>query len=162
MDSTDTATVYRMNTDEYTKLDMFVNDFNKKLNPDRKPQQSLGKDDFLKLLITQLSHQDPTAPMQDKEFVAQMAQFSSLEQMNGMNKHMSGMAADFARLTSILSGGEAYSALGKNVELLDGDRLVQGTVRAVTRGDDPKVLVNGSYYAWNQVHKVFDTEQFKE
>jgi flagellar basal-body rod modification protein FlgD len=159
MDSTDTTTVYRMNTDEYAQIDKFVNDFNRKLNPDRKPQQALGKDDFLKLLITQLSHQDPTAPMQDKEFIAQMAQFSSLEQMTGMNTQMTGMAADFSKLASMLSGGEAYSALGKDVELVDGERLVQGTVRAVTRGENPMVLVNGAYYAWSQVQKIFDTDK---
>ena len=159
MDSIESATVYRMNTDEQAKLNEFVRDFNLRLNPDRKPQQSLGKDDFLKLLITQLSHQDPTAPMQDKEFIAQMAQFSSLEQMTGMNTQMTGMAADFARLTAMLSGGEAYSALGKNVELHDGERLVQGTVRAVTRGENPQVLVNGAYYDWNQVLKVFETDK---
>lgn len=46
----------------------------------------LGKDDFLKILMTQLQNQDPMNPMQDKDFVAQMATFSSLEQMQNMTK----------------------------------------------------------------------------
>ncbi|WP_285394676.1 flagellar hook assembly protein FlgD [Lysinibacillus sp. fls2-241-R2A-57] len=53
----------------------------------------LGKDAFLKLLITQLQHQDPTNPMDDREFISQMAQFSSLEQMQNMTKAMESMLA---------------------------------------------------------------------
>ena len=140
---------FNLSADEQTKVNQFVHDFNNKLNPGRKPQQNLGKDDFLKLLITQLSYQDPTAPMQDKEFIAQMAQFSTLEQMTSMS-------ADFAKLTTMITGSEASSALGKNVELVEGERLVQGTVKAVTRGEIPQVLVNGAYYNWNQVNKVFE------
>ena len=140
---------FRLSAEDQNKVNDFVRDFNHKLNSGRKPQQELGKDDFLKLLITQLSHQDPTAPMQDKEFIAQMAQFSTLEQMTGM-------AADFSKLTRIISGNEASSALGKNVELLDGERVVQGAIKAVTREEIPQVLVNGAYYNWNQVNKVFE------
>ncbi|WP_332648413.1 flagellar hook assembly protein FlgD [Lysinibacillus sp. 54212] len=49
---------------------------------------ALGKDAFLKILITQLQNQDPTNPMDDREFISQMAQFSSLEQMQNMTKAM--------------------------------------------------------------------------
>jgi len=51
-------------------------------------QKTLGKDDFLKLLITKLTHQDPLNPMDDEAFVAQLAQFSSLEQLQNVNNSL--------------------------------------------------------------------------
>ncbi len=54
----------------------------------RKVSSELGKDDFLKLLVTQLQNQDPMNPMEDMEFIGQMAQFSSLEQMLNVSKHV--------------------------------------------------------------------------
>ncbi|MTH52747.1 flagellar hook assembly protein FlgD [Bacillus mangrovi] len=57
-------------------------------NGERKPSSALGKDEFLKILMTQLQNQDPLNPMEDKEFIAQMASFSSLEQMSNMNSTM--------------------------------------------------------------------------
>ncbi|MEG0472945.1 MAG: flagellar hook assembly protein FlgD [Solibacillus sp.] len=64
-----------------------ANDPNFKVT-DKAANGELGKDAFLKILITQLQNQDPTSPMDDKEFIAQMAQFSSLEQMQNMTKAM--------------------------------------------------------------------------
>ncbi|SES67491.1 flagellar basal-body rod modification protein FlgD [Natronincola peptidivorans] len=59
-------------------------------DPEEKDKKSndLDKDAFLKLLTTQLSNQDPLNPMEDREFIAQMAQFSSLEQMQNMNDNL--------------------------------------------------------------------------
>lgn len=57
----------------------------------RKPVKELGKDQFLQILVTQLRNQDPMQPMQDKEFIAQMASFSSLEQMMNMSKAMTAL-----------------------------------------------------------------------
>jgi flagellar basal-body rod modification protein FlgD len=140
-----------LSSQEMVELNRIVKEHNAKINQGKNPQQNLGKDDFLKILITQLSYQDPTAPMEDKEFIAQMAQFSTLDQMTSM-------AGDFNRLTNMLAGTEASSSLGKSVELVEGDQVVQGTVKAVSRGDTPQVLVNGAYYSWNQVTKVFIEE----
>ena len=53
----------------------------------------LDKDAFLRLLIAQLANQDPLNPMDDREFIAQMAQFSALEQMTNMTKTLEGMAS---------------------------------------------------------------------
>jgi flagellar basal-body rod modification protein FlgD len=139
----------KLSSQEQVDLARFVDGFNKEINEGRKPQRNLGRDDFLKLLITQLSYQNPTAPMEDKEFIAQMAQFSSLEQMTNM-------AGDFSKLTRMLMAGEATSALGKSVEISDGERVIQGKVSAVNRGEIPQVLVNGENYPWEQVSRVYE------
>lgn len=63
---------------------------------------TLGKDAFLKILITQLQNQDPTNPMDDREFISQMAQFSSLEQMQNMTKAMENLL-DSQKQTQLMS-----------------------------------------------------------
>ena len=55
-------------------------------------ETALGKDAFLQLLVTQLRHQDPTQPKADGEFIAQLAQFSSLEQLTQIQKTLDAMS----------------------------------------------------------------------
>ena len=138
-----------MSTQERTKTQLQVDVLNKTLAVNgRTPKTELGKDDFLQLLIAQLSHQDPTAPTEDTQFIAQMAQFSSLEQMTNMS-------SGFTRLSSLLTGSEAASAVGKTVDIDMGENKVSGMISATTRGDYPQVMVNGTWYDWSSVKTVY-------
>jgi len=141
----------QMNGAEKARVSMQVDSFNKALNGNKVNQQNLGKDDFMKILITQLSHQDPTKPMEDKEFIAQMAQFSSLEQMTNMSQQ-------FTAVADRLNSSRAMGVLGKDVELLSGGQVVQGAVEAVTGGEFPQILVNGSYYDFSTLQTVFNSK----
>lgn len=139
-----------MTSQDRLMTDNAVNAFNKSLGTKSRVQNhELGKDDFLKLLITQLSNQDPTAPMENNEFIAQMAQFSSLEQMTNMN-------TEFTKMAAMLKTSEAQNLIGRQVELDIGDATERGTVEAATREENPRVLVNGRYYTMEQVASIYD------
>ncbi|MEW6050482.1 MAG: flagellar hook capping FlgD N-terminal domain-containing protein [Candidatus Zixiibacteriota bacterium] len=78
--------------------------------------QSLGKDDFLQLLVTKLQNQDPLQPMQDEDFIAQLAQFSSLEQMNNIAEGISTSNQwDYLQMQS-LNNAMASSLIGKDIK----------------------------------------------
>ena len=136
-----------MSAAERTKTQMQVDSINAVLGEGRSSKNVLDKDDFLKLLIAQLTHQDPTAPMEDKEFIAQMAQFSSLEQMTNMSQ-------EFAKLSGMLSSAKAVALLGKTVSVLDGKQLITGLVEEISGMEFPQVLINGKYYDLSKVEKI--------
>ena len=79
------------------------------------PSQELGKEEFLQLLVAQLRNQDPLEPMQDTEFIAQMSQFSSLEQLINMNENLTN-SIDLDYMTSqSIANSMATSLLGKTI-----------------------------------------------
>ena len=139
-----------MSASEKAMIDQQVDYFNKQntTTEGRTVSNELGKDDFLKLLITQLQNQDPTDPMENQDFIAQMAQFSSLEQMTNMS-------TSFAKMASFISSQEATGTLGKTVELNVGDTTTIGIVEGATRGDNPQILVNGMYYTLDKIAAVY-------
>lgn len=109
-----------------------------------KDQSQMGKDDFMKLLVTQLRYQDPMKPMEDKEFIAQMAQFSALEQMQNMN-------------ASIVTT-QATNMIGKNVKWLDEQGAEQsGVVKSVRIVDGTaKLTVGDTTVAIDKITQVED------
>lgn len=89
----------------------------------RQANDSLGKDDFLKLLVAQLQNQDPLSPMSDTDFIAQMAQFSSLEQMQNMNTMMQTTKATSmigSLVTWANDKGELLSGVATGVQIVNG------------------------------------------
>lgn len=141
----------QMSSIDQAKSAQQVDMFNKALNHGKVTKQNMDKDDFLKILITQLTTQDPTQPMQDKDFIAQMAQFSSLEQMTNM-------ATSFGKVSSVITASQAVSTIGKTVEIQAGDQTIKGTVSAVTPGQFPQVLVGDKYYDFSTVQKISTSE----
>ncbi len=132
---------------DYARLQTQVDAYNTVLKDGRGTKNTLDKDDFLKILVTQLTHQDPTQPMEDREFVAQMAQFSALEQMTNLNK-------EFSRVVGLIASSQAVSLIGKTVEVADGESTVTGIVKEVTGGDYPQILIDGKFYDYGSVKRV--------
>ncbi|MBQ6780000.1 MAG: flagellar hook assembly protein FlgD [Treponema sp.] len=144
---------WQMDAADKFKLDTQVNAINKQIDAERgrAASHALGKDDFLKLLITQMSNQDPLSPMENTEFIAQMAQFSSLEQMTNMNQ-------SFERLSTMMNTTAATNTIGRAVEIDLGDTTMTGIVEAVTREAAPQVKVNGQLYDMERVKAVYGVQ----
>lgn len=143
--------IAKMDPQEMMAAQIEVDLVNKKINHGKAGNKGdLGKDAFMKLLITELKYQDPTRPMEDREFIAQMAQFSTLEQMTNMNKEIAGMVKSSR-------SAEMFSFLGKNIDSMDPatGRRVSGTVTSIKYdGDEQMLMVGNQAVRMGDVHQV--------
>ena len=112
---------------------------------------ALGKDAFLKLLVAELSNQDPLNPMEDREFISQMATFSSLEQMQNMNNTLTSMSeANKFNAVQYIGKAIAFTA-GDGEEATQKVAIVnhvwfdpnEGTILDTTEGEVPLEKVEG-------------------
>jgi flagellar basal-body rod modification protein FlgD len=94
----------------------------------------MGKDAFLKLFVAQLQHQDPMNPMDDSQFMGQMASFSTLEQVTNL-------AVANEKVAASLSSSSAVGLIGRTVSYMDeNEELHTGTVEKVTTTDGKPFL----------------------
>jgi len=96
-------------------------------NPAQNLQQvaGIGQEDFLKILLTQLSFQDPLKPLDNQEFIAQMAQFTNLEQTRQLNDRLDS-------LLTVQSASQSIGLIGKTVEVRTASGSTIGAVTTVT------------------------------
>lgn len=106
----------------------------------------LGQEDFLKLLAVQFQQQDPMKPMEDTAFIAQMAQFTALDQSKSLLKQMTQMSTSQDAVT-------ANSYIGRQVTLDGGDdKTVSGEVTGVELADGtPRLVVGDKTYPLSAV-----------
>lgn len=110
----------------------------------------MGKDAFMRILVTQMQNQDPTKPMDSTAYIAQMAQFSSLEQMTNVNDGLS-------VLTQMQLTTQALTLVGHNVDIHNpaGGDPITGKVESVKFvGGQPKLMVGGKEYSLSDVLAV--------
>ena len=115
--------------------------------PKSQDNSVMGKDDFLTLLVAQLQHQDPLNPAESTEFTAQLAQFSSLEQLQNIESTLSGFEVYQSTLNNIQSSG----FIGKTV-------TATGSMFGVNGGNPDPIrfdLVNDADSVYIQVYDKF-------
>ncbi|MHA3061116.1 flagellar hook capping FlgD N-terminal domain-containing protein [Acinetobacter sp. ANC 4636] len=97
-------------------------------------RSNLSQNDFIKLFMTELTFQDPLEPINNREFLAQMAQFTNLEQARLTNENISNLVSINATLQSL-------SIIGKQVEIVtDSGNNITGTVSAVNFSQDGSLI----------------------
>src|SRR5690625_4518191 len=123
----------------------------------RRPSSELGKDEFLKILMAQLQNQDPLNPLDDKDFIAQMATFSSLEQLMNMSESIDALVQN-----QLISPIVQYSHMvGKEVTYISKNdqgqqETVKSKVKAVSQKDGWAIfeLENGEKIIADSILKV--------
>ena len=125
--------------------------------PPGNPKGQLGKDEFLKMLVAQMQNQDPLSPMDGQQMAAQLAQFSSVEQLVEMNATLKSQQASQASLVDTLGGSLTLGAIGKEVEVdpskvtdrngnpVPGDAIITGRVDGMRFTSEGPMLTVGEY-----------------
>ena len=103
----------------------------------------LDKNAFLKLLVTQLENQDPLDPQDNSEFVAEMAQFSSLEQMTNMNEALGNISKVVSNMDTSVLVGQLSAMIGKGVDWTETINSADENGNPVTTSQNLSGVITG-------------------
>jgi len=112
-------------------------------NPLSAPSQGMvNQADYLKLFMQELTYQDPLKPVDNREFMTQMAQFSSLQQQEAMGEDLKNVIEALHQLSAVGVANQMLSMLGKRVKLNDSDGFGEVVQIEFPPDDTPKIIVN--------------------
>jgi flagellar basal-body rod modification protein FlgD len=117
----------------------------------KNPGGDMGKDEFLQLLVAQLKNQDPMNPLNAEEFAAQLAQFSTLEQLMNLNDTMEGQISQTAGLLAATNAASALEVVGRDI-------LAVGSTLDVGEGGPLPIVVGVGGTGGSGTLEIFDEE----
>lgn len=121
-------------------------------------KSTLGKNEFLKLLLAQLSHQDPTSPADSQAFVAQLAQFANVEQLQGVNQQLETLL--MAQTAS--NQTQTVGLLGKDVTFKTDKVDFDGTASTTMRSELPKAAAGVTAVFTDSTGKTVRTVELRD
>ncbi|MCL6548379.1 MAG: flagellar hook capping protein [Alicyclobacillus sp.] len=115
----------------------------------------LDKNAFLQLLVTQMRYQDPLQPQDNTQFLAQLAQFTALEQMSNVAQSEQSVLQAATALQQLATVAVEQRLIGSQVTVQDGDSVVTGQVTGIRfSGGDPELVIGGNTYPLSAVQEV--------
>lgn len=130
----------------------------------RNVNNNLGKDEFLKILMTQLQNQDPLNPMEDKEFISQMTTFSSLEQMMNMSSSIQTLVnnqtiSPVIQNSHLIGKEISYYRIDEETgQIAEPKEMENSTIQAISEKEGYAVLEleNGTNIYTDEVLKIYE------
>lgn len=122
----------------------------------KESSDAMGKDQFLKILITQLQNQNPMQPMEDKEFIAQMAQFTSVEQLSNISGQLQNLSQSLGAVSGLI--GKQVSWIGTSEGSNEG-AVQSGVVESIIIRDQMQyAVINDKEIALKDITQISDVK----
>lgn len=120
------------------------------------PNAQLTENSFLQMMVTQMQYQDPTSPVNNTQFLAQLAQYSTLQQIMNLSSTENSVLSAIQQLSNSIDMNMGQQMIGKTVSLKDANgNSISGTVSAVKNSNNQSdIVINGTAYPISNVTSI--------